>query len=79
MKSMELNDELHDSAEHFSRHYVLACIGAHCNREGLGLNTNMHLESLREVLKHICTRGKRAQRVNSVVGELRLVTKSPLA
>ena len=44
----------------------------------MGLNTNMHLESLHKVLKHIYMQGKRVQRVDRVVSALTKMTRDKI-
>ena len=71
VKSMERNEDLLDFKEYFARYHVPRVqLWARSYREGLGLNTNMHLESLHKVLKHIYMQGKRVQRVDRVIGAL---------
>ena len=74
--SMERNEDLREFAEYFTRYYVPRVqLWARTYREGLGINTNMHLESLHKVLKHIYMQGKRVQRVDRAIGTIVKMTR----
>ena len=78
-KAMEANEDLVDFGDYFERYYVPRVrLWASAYREGLGLNTNMHLESLHKVLKHIYMQGKRVQRVDKVIGALVKMTRDKI-
>nr|XP_042912137.1 uncharacterized protein LOC122272463 [Parasteatoda tepidariorum] len=63
-----LNDELKQFGDYFFQFYGQnsAC-WAYCYRTNLGINTNMHLESMHRTLKYIYFKGKKVKRLDKSV------------
>lgn len=51
---------------------------AYCHRVGLGINTNMYLESMHKTLKHIYLEGKKAKRLDKSINALMNFTRDKL-
>lgn len=65
------NDSTREFGKYFAEHYSKRPkLWAFCYRKGLGINTNMFLESMHKVLKHIYLEGKKSKRVDKCINAL---------
>ena len=65
LKSFKNDPDTVDFGEYFSKEYSSSARSwAYCFRQHAGLNTNMHLERMHGVLKHIYLKGKKPQRLD---------------
>lgn len=66
-------------AQYFEAHYVnRPQTWAYCYRVGLGINTNMYLESFHKVLKHIYLEGKKVKRLDKTINAVLKYTRDCL-
>lgn len=72
-----LNDEdTRTYGEYFERYYATRPESwAYCYRVGLGINTNMHLESFHKTLKHIYLEGKKVKRLDKTIDAVMKLTR----
>jgi hypothetical protein len=65
--------------EYFSSHYAnRAQCWAYCYRLGLGINTNMYLESLHKVLKYVYLEGRKIKRLDKTVNAVLKIARDSL-
>lgn len=62
------DEELTNFASYFRTQYKTRCrLWAYCYRQFAGINTNMYLESLHKVLKHVYMQGKINKRLDTLL------------
>lgn len=65
--------------EYFSKHYAYRPeTWAYCYRVGLGINTNMYLESYHKILKHIYLEGKKVKRLDKTINAVLKIARDSL-
>lgn len=71
IRELSEDPETRDFGHYFSQHYAgRPEKWAFCFRIGLGLNTNMHLESMHKTLKHLYLEGKKVKRLDKCINAL---------
>ena len=68
-----------DFGNYFNSHYAnRPQQWAYCYRKGLGINTNMYLESFHKILKHVYLEGRKGKRVDRVIHALMRINRDKL-
>lgn len=79
LKQLSEDDDTKHFGEYFKSHYANRPESwAYCYRLGLGINTNMYLESFHKVLKHIYLEGRKIKRLDKTISAVIKIARDSL-